>query len=120
MTDIGRDDITKAVRELHHRLSGNRKKDSTLAMPAMLCSPAARWWPQKRRRRRCPRIGGGHGKGKGGRREKQGLGGKGTNEDGGGSAAAAGGDGSSAKAGEGSTSEVRCYRCGKKSHWRVE
>ena len=32
------------------------------------------------------------------------------------SAAAAGGDGSSAKAAEGSTPEVRCYRCGKKDH----
>ena len=47
-------------------------------------------------------------------------GGKGTNEVGGGSAAAAGGDGSSARAAEGSTAEARCYRCGKKGHWRAD
>ena len=35
-----RDDIIKAVRERHHRLSG-RRRCSMLAMPAMLCSPAA-------------------------------------------------------------------------------
>ena len=55
-----------------------------------------------------------------GRRGRQGRGGKGTDEDGGGSAAAAGGDGSSGKAADGGTSEMRCHRCGKKSHWRVD
>ena len=64
--------------------------------------------------------GGAHGKGKGGRRGQQGRGGKGANEDGGGSAAATGVNGSSAKAAEGGTSEVICYRCGKKGHWKVD
>ena len=64
--------------------------------------------------------GGGRGKGKGGRRGRQGRGGKGTNEDGGGSVAAAGGHGSSAKPADGGNSEVRCHRCGKKGHWRID
>ena len=64
--------------------------------------------------------GGGRGKRKGGRRERQGRVSKGTNEHGGGSAAAAGGDVSSVKAGDGGTSEVRCHRCRKKGHWRID
>ena len=89
---IGREKIIKAVRERHHRLSGNSKNGSNSGH-ALYAGDGA---------------GGGHGKGgdrgngKGGRRGKHGRGGKGTNEVGGGSAAVADGDGSGAKATEGS------------------
>ena len=118
---IGRDDIIKAARERHHRLSGRRKKWSNAghAGHAMFAGGGGGG-------RRIKAGGGAHGKGggrgkgKGGHFRRQlGRGAKGTNEDGGGSAAAAGGYGSSTKAAEGDASEVRCYRCGKKSHWMV-
>ena len=110
---IGRDDIIKAVRERHHRRSGNRKKGSSAghAAHAMYAGGGG---------------GGGRGKsensgkGKGGKQGKHGRGGRGIIEDGGGSAAAAGGDGSSAKIAEGSTPEVRCCRCGKKDHLKAD
>ena len=86
----GRAEIIKAVREQHHRLSGNRKKGSN-SRHGLYAGDGAVGGHRK---------GGGHGNGKGGRRGKHGRGGKGTNEVGGGSAAAAGGDGSSAKATE--------------------
>ena len=110
---VDRDDIIKAVRKRHHRLSGNRKKvfNAGHADHAMFAGEGGG----------DRRKGGGggargkgedHGKGKGGRRGQQGRGGKATNEDGGGSAAAdGGGNDSSAKAAEGSTSEVTCHRC---------
>ena len=60
------------------------------------------------------------GKGKGGRRKQQGRDCKRADELGGGSAAAAGGDCSGAENVEGSTCEVRCYRCRKKCHWRAD
>ena len=98
---------------------GPGRRGPMLAMPAMLCSPAAAVVEiRKGAGGGAHGKGGGRGKEKGGRRGQQGRGG--TNEDGGGSAAATGGDGSSAKAAEGCTSEVRCYRCGKKGHWRVD
>ena len=106
---IGRDDIIKAVRERHHRLSGNRKKGSNVGHVTFADGGGGGHGKS-----------GGRGKGKGGRRGQQGRGGKGTNEVDGGSAAAAGGDGSSAKATEGGTPEVRCYRCGKKGHWKAD
>ena len=105
---IGRDDIIKAVRERHHRLSGNRKKGSNAgyAGHAMFAGGSGGGGSRGKGGGGGGRgkgggggghgKGGGHGNGKGGRRGQHGRGGKGTNEDGGGSAAAAGGDGSSA------------------------
>ena len=117
---IGRDDIIKAVREWHHRLSGRRKKgfNAGHADHAMFAGGGDGG-------HRSGAGGGAHGKGggrgkEGGRRGRQGCGGKGTNEDGGGPAAAAGGDGSIAKTADGGTSEVRCHTCGKKGRWRVD
>ena len=88
----GREEIIKAVRERHHRLSGNRKKRSNSGR-ALYASDGADGGHGE---------GGGHGNGKGGYRGKHSRGGKGTNEDGGGSAVAAGGDGARVKANEGS------------------
>ena len=118
---IGRDDIIKAVRERHHRLSGSRKKGSNAGHAGH--AVFARGDDGGRRKGAGGGVhgkGGGRGKGKGGRRGQQGRGGNGTNEDASGLAAAAGGDGSSAKTAEGDTSEVRCHRCSKKGHWRVD
>ena len=118
---VGRDGIMKAVRELHHQLSGYSKNWSN-ARHVIHATFAG----GGRGCRRNVGGGGAHGKGggrgkeKGRRRGQQGRGGKGTNEDGGGSAVFAGGDGNSAKAAEGSTSEVRYYTCSKKGHWRVD
>ena len=128
---IGRDDIIKAVRQLHHRLSGNRKKGSnaghhTHAMFSGGSGGGGRGKGGGGGGRGKSGGGGaygkvrGPGKVKGGRQRQQGRGGKGTNEDGGGSAAAAGGDGSSGKAVEGSTPDPRCYWCGKKGHWKAD
>ena len=118
---IGRDDIIKAVRERHHQLSGSRKKGSNAghAGHAMFAGGGG----GDRRKGvggGAHGKGGGRGKGKCVRRGQQRRGGKGTNEDGGGSTAGAGRDGSSAKAAEGGTSEMRCHRCDKKGHWRVD
>ena len=93
---IDRDDILKAVRERHHRRSGNKKKGSNV-----------RFAGNGEGRKRAS-DGGGRGKGIGRRQGQQGRAGKGSKEDSGGSAAAAGGHGSSAKAAEGGTSELRC------------
>ena len=118
---IGRDDIIKAIRERHHRLSGSRKKGSNAghASHAMFAG-GGDGGHKKRASGGAHRKGGGRGKGNGGRRGQQGRGGEGTSEDGGGSAAAAGGDGSRAKAADGCSSEVRCHRCGKKGHCRID
>ena len=102
---IGLDDIIKAVRERHHRLSGTRKKGSNAghaghAMFAGGGDGGHRKGAGGGVHGKC----GGRGKGKGGCRQRQGRGGKDTNEDGGGPAVAAGGDGSSAKAADGGTS----------------
>ena len=88
---IDRDEIINGVEERHRRLSGNKKWDPTLAMQAMLCTPAAAVTVAERK-------GGGNGREKGRRREQHERGSRGTNEDGGGSAAAAGSDGCSAEA----------------------
>ena len=118
---IGRDDIIKAVRERHHRLSGSRKKGSNACHAGhAIFAGGGDGGQRKGAGGGAHRKGGARGKGKGGRRGRQGRGGKGTNEDGGGLAAAAGGDGISAKAAVGGTSEVRCHRCGKKDHWRID
>ena len=118
---IGRDDIIKAVRELHHRLSGIWKKGSNAghaghAMFAGGDDGGQRKWPGGGAHRKS----GGRGKAKCGRREQRGRGGKGTNEDGCGSAAAGGSGGRSVKAGDGGATEVRCHRCGKKGNWRID
>ena len=89
---IDRDEIINGVEERHRRLSGNKKWDPTLAMQAMLCTPAAAAVTVAERK------GGGNGREKGRRREQHERGSRGTNEDGGGSAAAAGSDGCSAEA----------------------
>ena len=92
---IGRDDIIKAVRERHSRLSGSRRKglNAGHAGHAMFAG-GDDGGHKKGSGGGVHGKGGSHGKGKDGRRRRQGHGGKGTNEDGGGSAAAAGGDGS--------------------------
>ena len=118
---ICRDDIIKAVRERHHRLFGSRKKGSNAGHAGhAMFDGGGDGGQRKGAGGGAHRKGGGRGKETGGRRGRQGRGGKGTNEDGGGSAAAAGGDGSSAKAADGGTSEVKCHRCGKKGHWRID
>ena len=109
---IDRDDIIKAVRERHHRLSGNRKKGSNAGHVGHAIFAGGGGGGGRGK-------GGNGGKGKVGKQGKHGRDGRGTNEDGGGSAAAAGGDGSSAIAAEGSTPEVRCYRWGKEGHIRA-
>ena len=118
---ISRDNIIKAVRERHHRLSGNKKKGSNAghAGHAMFAGGSG-GGRRKKAGVGAHWKGGGRGKGKGRCRGRQGHGGKDTNEDGGGSAEATGGIGSSDKAAEGGTSEVRRYRCGKKGDWRVD
>ena len=93
---IGRQEIIKAVRERHHRLSGNRKRGSNCGHALYAGDGGGRG------------KSGGRGNGKGRRRGKNGQGGRGTNEDGGGSAAAAGFDSSSAKATEGSIPARGC------------
>ena len=108
---MGRDG-TNAVRERHHRRSGNQKKGSNAGRAGHAVLDGGGGGAHGK--------GGGRGKGRGGRRGQQERGGKGTDEDGGGSASTAGGDGSSTKAAEGSTSEVRYYRWGKKDHWRAD
>ena len=101
-----REEIMRAVRQRHYRLSANRKKGSNSGH-ARYAGDAA---------------GGGRGKGrsngngKGGHRGKHGRGDQGTNEVGGGSAAAAGVDGRRAKDPEGCAPVRGCYRCGKESH----
>ena len=128
---IGRDDIIEAVRERCHRLSGNRKKGSNADHDGHAMFPGGGGSGSRRKGSGGGSRGkdggsgghgkgGGRGKGKGGRRGQQGRGGKGTNEGGGGSVSAAGGDGSSAKAAEGTTPDVRCYKCGKKGHWKAD
>ena len=96
---IDRDQIIKAVRERHHRLSVNRKKGSNAgyAGHAMFAGGGG-GGRRKETSGGAHGKGGSRGKGKGGRWGQQGHGGKGTNENGGGAAAATGGDGSSAKA----------------------
>ena len=118
---FGRDDIIKAVRERHHRLSGSRKKGSNAGVAGhAMFAGGGDGGQRKGAGGGAHRKGEGRGKRRGGRRGRQGRGGKGTNEDCGGSAAAAGGDGSSAKAADGGTSEVRCHRCGKKGYLRID
>ena len=119
---IGRDDVIKAVGERHHRLSGNRKKGSNAghADHAMFAGGGGSGGRGKGGGGGGHGKGGGRGKGKIGRWGQQGRGGKGTNEVGGGSATAAGGYGGSANATEGSTPETRCYRSGKKGHWKAD
>ena len=119
---IGRDDIMEAVRERYHRLSGNRKKGSNAghADHAMFAGGGGSGGRGKGGGGGGHGKGGGRGKGKIGRWGQQGRGGKGTNEVGGGSATAAGGYGGSANATEGSTPETRCYRSGKKGHWKAD
>ena len=102
----GREEIIKAVRERHHRLSGNRKKGSYYGH-ALCAGDGAGGGHVK---------GGGRGNANGGRRGNYGRGGRGTNAVGGGSAAAAGGDGGSTKATEGSSPVRGCHRCGNKGH----
>ena len=118
---IGRHDIMKVIRERHHRLSGSRKKgfNAGLAGHAMFAGGGDDGH-RKRASGGAHGKGGGRGKGKGGHRGRQERGGQGTNEDGDGSAAPASGDGSSAKSADGGTSLVRCHRCGKKDHWRID
>ena len=118
---IGRDDITKAVRERHHRLSGSRKKGFNAGHAAhAMFTGGGDGGHRKGAGGGAHGKGGGRGKGRGGRRGRQGLGGKGTNEDGGDPSAAAGCDGSIDKAADSGTSEVGCHRCGKKGHWRID
>ena len=106
---IGCEEIIKAVRERHHRLSRNRKEGS-ISGHALYVGDGA---------------GGGLGKdggrcnGKGVRWGKHGRSGRGTNEVGGGSATAAVGDGSTAEAAEGSAQMRGSYRCGKQGHIRA-
>ena len=117
---IGRDDIIDALRERHHRLSGNRKKGSNAGHAGhTMFAGGGGGDSRKGAGGGTQGEGGGRGKGKGGRRGQQGRGDKGTNEDGGDLAAAAGGDGSSIKVAKGRTFEVRCHRCGKKGRWRA-
>ena len=118
---IGRDDIIKAVRDRHQQFYGNRKKGSNTGHHghAMFAS-GGDGGHKEGAGIGAYGYGGDRDKGTGGRRERQRRGGKGTNEDGGGPAAAVGGDGSSAEATDDGTPEVRCHRCGKKGHWRVE
>ena len=102
---------------------GTGRRGPTLAMLAMLCSPAAVAAVVVAAEKAAAAVATGKveaaAKEKGGRRGQQGRGGKGTNEVGGGSAAAAGGDGSSAKSTEGSALVRACYRCGKEDNLRA-
>ena len=107
---IGRDDIIKAVRARHHRLSGDRKKGFNDGHAGHVMYAGVDGGGGRGK-------GGNGGKGKCGKQGKHGRSGRGKNEDGGGSAAAADGDGSSAKAAEGCTSVGECHRCGNKGHW---
>ena len=119
---IGRDDIIKGVRERYQRISGSRKKGSNAghAGHAMFAGGGGGGGRGKGGGGGRRWKGGNGSRGKGGKQGKHGRGARGTNEDGGGSAAVAGDDGSSAKAAEGSTPEVRCYRCGKKGHSKAD
>ena len=107
--NTGREEIIKARRERHHRLSGSRNKASNYGH-ALYAGDGAGGSHGK---------GGGRGNGKDGRRGKHGRGGRGTNEVGDGLDAVADGDGSSAKANEGSASVRGCYGCGKEGHIRA-
>ena len=88
---IGRDDIIKAVRERHHRRSGNRKKRSNAGHGTLTGGGGGDGGDGRGK-------GEDGGKGKGERRGRKGRGSRGTNEVGDDSAAVAGGDGSNAKA----------------------
>ena len=86
-----------------------------LAMPTMLCSPAAAVVATENGPAAVPT-----GKVEAAAKKKVDVFGDSKGEDGGGSTAAAGGDGSSTKAIDGGASELRCHSCGKKGHWRVD
>ena len=78
-------------------------------MPVMLCSTASVVVAAKKAAAAVPTA-----KVEAAAKEKVDVG---DSKGGNGSAAATGGDGTRAKAGKGSTSEARCYRCGKKGLW---